>query len=85
MVDYVFTGSRYKLTIPSENATINFALAQVRCPSLAKPQTNVTLEEGEVPPSEDPLNVWGENAKKFSRLNVLQRMVCHYPFYFRSH
>jgi staphylococcal nuclease domain-containing protein 1 len=75
MVDYVFTGSRFKLTIPSENATLSFALAQVRCPSLAKPQANATLEEGEVPPAEDPLAVWGETAKKFSRLNVLQRMV----------
>jgi staphylococcal nuclease domain-containing protein 1 len=79
LVDYVFTGSRFKITIPSENATVNFALAQVRCPSLAKPpQANATLEEGEVPPAEDPLHVWGENAKRFSRLNVLQRMVC--PF-----
>jgi staphylococcal nuclease domain-containing protein 1 len=75
MVDYVFTGSRFKLTIPSENATLSFALAQVRCPSLAKSQTSATLEEGEVPPAEDPLSVWGETAKKFSRLNVLQRMV----------
>jgi hypothetical protein len=76
-VDYVFTGSRFKITIPSENVTISFALAQIRCPSLAKPQTNVALEEGEVPqpPTEDPLAVWGETAKKFSRLNVLQRMV----------
>lgn len=52
-----------------------FALSQVRCPSLAKSQANVSLEDGEVPPTEDPLNVWGETAKRFSRLNVLQRMV----------
>lgn len=52
-----------------------FALSQVRCPTLAKSQANVSLEEGEVPPSEDPLLAWGENAKRFSRLNVLQRMV----------
>ena len=65
------------MTIPSENVSILFALSQVRCPNLSKSQPTATesLEEGEVPPNEDPLSVWAETAKKFSRLHVLQRLV----------
>ncbi len=32
IVDYVFSGSRFKLFVPSENCFIMFALANIRCP-----------------------------------------------------
>jgi hypothetical protein len=110
IVEHVFTGSRYKVTIPSENVCLQLALAQVRCPNLAKAAgagaskasavdaaannaaaadgddetkgevdagaaagaTAITVDEVE---EVDPLAVWAEAAKKYSRYNVLQRHV----------
>jgi staphylococcal nuclease domain-containing protein 1 len=79
-IDHVFTASRFKVTIPSENVTIQLALSQVRTPLIAKTNPsnsdedgNDTLEEGEV--KEDPLAKWIEEGKRFSRHNYLQRKV----------
>ena len=35
-VEYVFSGSRYKLWIPKENCSIMFALSEVRCPQVSR-------------------------------------------------
>ena len=80
IIEHIFTGSRFKVTIPSENVTLQLALSQVRTPMVSKSNTPVAshdgkenLEEGEV--KEDPLAKWVEAGKRYSRYNLLQRKV----------
>lgn len=85
VVEHVFTASRFKVTIASENVTLHLALSQVRTPQILKtPPAAVAvvegeegrdedLEEGEV--RENPLVKWVEAGKRFSRHSLLQRKV----------
>ena len=61
-VEYVFAGSRYKLWVPKENCTIMFALNECRCP---QPSPNN--------PSGRAAEPFGDDAKRFAKLNVGQR------------
>eukprot|EP00602_Paraphysomonas_sp_CaronLab_P001201 CAMPEP_0185019232 /NCGR_PEP_ID=MMETSP1103-20130426/1860_1 /TAXON_ID=36769 /ORGANISM="Paraphysomonas bandaiensis, Strain Caron Lab Isolate" /LENGTH=865 /DNA_ID=CAMNT_0027549435 /DNA_START=359 /DNA_END=2956 /DNA_ORIENTATION=- len=70
LVEHVFTGSRFKVTIPTENVTLQLALSQVRCLPLSKPNSS---EENDNDTTEQ--TIWAEMAKKHSRFNVLQRTV----------
>lgn len=79
VVEHVFTGSRFKISIPSENVTLQLALSQVRTPQVTKQAavegaaSSEEQEEGEV--LEHPLARWVEEGKLFSRRNFLQRKV----------
>jgi len=64
VVDYCFTGSRFKIYIPSENVLISFAIAGVRAPIAKK------NEDG----SRDP-NPYGDMALNIVKKNLLQRQV----------
>ena len=67
VVDYCFTGSRFKLFVPSENCYIMFALSNIRCP---QPSPNPN-SKGAAKAAEP----FGDNSKRHSRLNVMQRTV----------
>lgn len=89
IIEHVFTGSRFKVTIPSENVTLQLALSQVRTPIVTKANSKASaspgldvengenvsegLEDGEI--QENPLIKWVEASKTFSRRNLLQRKV----------
>ena len=81
VIEHVFTGSRFKVSIASENVTLQLALSQVRTPLIVKnapaPEgedaADDDLEEGEV--KENPLIKWVEAGKRFSRHSLLQRKV----------
>lgn len=82
IIEHVFTGSRYKVSIPSENVTMQLALSQVRTPAIVKNAPTTSdgddakaegLEEGEV--KENPLVKWVEAGKRYSRHTLLQRKV----------
>jgi len=62
IVEYVFSGSRYKLYIPSENCSIVFSLSTVRCPSPLSKFNKVA-------------NPFSEEAKAFARRHVNQQSV----------
>ena len=62
-VDYVYNGTRFKVTIPKENISIMFALADLRCPQPAT--NNVTGQKAAEP--------FGEEAKRLAKLHCLQR------------
>lgn len=63
-VEYVFSGSRYKLWIPKENCSIMMALSEVRCPQPSS--TNASARAAEP---------FGDEAKRFAKLHVSQRTV----------
>lgn len=67
VVDYCFNGSRFKLFVPSENCYIMFALSNIRCP---QPSPNPN-SKGAAKAAEP----FGDNSKRHSRLNVMQRTV----------
>lgn len=67
VVDYCFNGSRFKLLIPSENCYIMFALSNVRCP---QPSPNVGSRN-----QTKAAEPFGDNSKRHSRLNIIQRTV----------
>jgi staphylococcal nuclease domain-containing protein 1 len=64
VVDYVFSGSRFKLSIPSENCSVMFALSEVRTPN---PSPNN--------PSGRAAEPFGDEAKLRAKLDVSQRNV----------
>ena len=63
-VEYVFSGSRYKLWIPKENCSIMMALSEVRCPQPSSSNA-----------SSRPAEPFGDEAKMFAKLHVSQRTV----------
>ena len=63
-VEYVFSGSRYKLWIPKENCSIMMALSEVRCPQPSSNNANAR-----------PAEPFGDEAKRFAKLNANQRTV----------
>jgi len=65
-VDYVFNGALFKLFVPAENCYIRFSPAYTRCP---QPSPNPGSKQGK------PAEPFGDAAKNFARLNVLQRSV----------
>ncbi|KAL3792499.1 hypothetical protein HJC23_008421 [Cyclotella cryptica] len=69
VVDYVFNGSRFKLFVPSENCYIMFALSNIRCP---QPSPNPGASTKGQTKAAEP---FGDNSKRHSRLNVMQRTV----------
>lgn len=69
IVDYVFNGSRFKLYIPSENAFVMFALANIRCPQPSPNQA--AINRGQARPAEP----FGDASKRHSRMTVQQRQV----------
>jgi len=68
VVEYVFSGARYKLHVPSENCSIIFALSDVRCPQPSPPPTSTKSSGRAAEP-------FGDNAKRHARISVLQRNV----------
>eukprot|EP00593_Proboscia_inermis_P010747 CAMPEP_0171322244 /NCGR_PEP_ID=MMETSP0816-20121228/114833_1 /TAXON_ID=420281 /ORGANISM="Proboscia inermis, Strain CCAP1064/1" /LENGTH=1122 /DNA_ID=CAMNT_0011820673 /DNA_START=70 /DNA_END=3438 /DNA_ORIENTATION=+ len=68
IVDYVFNGSRYKLTIPSENCTIVFALEYLRCPQAGPPITSTRKDSKKAEP-------FGDESKRHAKLRIHQRTV----------
>ena len=62
VVDYVFNGALFKLLVPGENCYIRFAPSCIRCPQ-ASSRSGKTAEP------------FGDESKRFSRLQVLQRSV----------
>jgi staphylococcal nuclease domain-containing protein 1 len=69
VVDYCFNGSRFKLFVPSENCYIMFALSNIRCPQ-PSPIPGAS-NRGQAKAAEP----FGDNSKRHSRLNVMQRTV----------
>jgi staphylococcal nuclease domain-containing protein 1 len=61
VVEYVFSGARFKIYIPKEKCFVFFALSGLRCPARSRKS-----RDGE------PL---AEEAYKFSRMNLSQRDV----------
>lgn len=43
MVDYVFSGHRFKLVIPKETCSIAFSLSGVRCPARGEPYSEEAI------------------------------------------
>ncbi|BAH92646.1 Os04g0402200, partial [Oryza sativa Japonica Group] len=43
IVEYVFSGHRFKVTIPKETCTIAFALSGVRCPGRDEPYSDEAI------------------------------------------
>jgi staphylococcal nuclease domain-containing protein 1 len=67
VVDYCFNGSRFKLFVPSENCYIMFALSNIRCPQPSPNPGSKNQTKAAEP--------FGDNSKRHSRLNVMQRTV----------
>eukprot|EP01138_Halocafeteria_seosinensis_P007850 gb/GECG01008020.1/.p1 GENE.gb/GECG01008020.1/~~gb/GECG01008020.1/.p1 ORF type:complete len:921 (+),score=174.17 gb/GECG01008020.1/:1-2763(+) len=72
IVDYVVSGGRVKLIIPSENCICMFAISGVRCPTVAKPSTKGP--DGKQRPGRQA-EPFGDEAYSFMRENTLQREV----------
>eukprot|EP00640_Fibrocapsa_japonica_P000834 CAMPEP_0113935162 /NCGR_PEP_ID=MMETSP1339-20121228/2371_1 /TAXON_ID=94617 /ORGANISM="Fibrocapsa japonica" /LENGTH=728 /DNA_ID=CAMNT_0000937219 /DNA_START=1 /DNA_END=2187 /DNA_ORIENTATION=- /assembly_acc=CAM_ASM_000762 len=70
VIDYVFAGARFKVFIPKENCAIMLALTAVRCP-----QAERAASAGPQPGGARRGEPFGEEAKTFSRLKLLQRAV----------
>lgn len=67
LIDYVFTGSRYKVLIPTENCAIQLAMSVIRCPNVGRAGDGKTPGRAAEP--------FGEEAKAFSREKIMQRFV----------
>jgi staphylococcal nuclease domain-containing protein 1 len=67
VIDYVYSGSRFKITIPSENITLQLSLNQIRTPMPSKNASSGSgARVGEA---------FALEAKKLSRWQLLQRTV----------
>lgn len=67
VIDYVFSGSRFKITIPSENITLQLSLNQIRTPMPSKNASSGSgARAGEA---------FAEESKKLSRWQLMQRTV----------
>jgi endonuclease YncB( thermonuclease family) len=62
--EFVYSGSRVKVRVPSESAIFQFSMAQIRCPLTARAGT--AGREGEP---------FAEEAKAFTRRHLLQRDI----------
>ena len=71
VVEYVFSGSRFKVYIPSENCHVAFACEYIRCPQHTQP-TAVVGARGAQQKNAEP---FGDAAKRFARLILHQRAV----------
>lgn len=67
IVDYVFNGALFKMFVPSENCYIRFAPNNIRCPQPSPSPGSKQPTKGAEP--------FGDQAKFYARLNVLQRQV----------
>ena len=67
VVEHVYGGARVKVYIPSEGCVIQLSLNQVRCPLGAR------NAPGQPP---RPAEAFSEEARRFTRFNLLQRQVC---------
>jgi staphylococcal nuclease domain-containing protein 1 len=67
IITYVMAGSRFRAYVPAENCIVTFALEGVRCPQGPRP-----ARPGFAATSGDK---YGETAKQFTRLRLLQREV----------
>lgn len=66
IVEYVYTGSRIRVYVPSENCILQFSLGQVRSPLLARSSAGQPARVAEP---------FSEEARQFSRFHLLQRQV----------
>jgi len=66
IVDFVFNGALFKLFIPSENCHVRFTPNYIRCPQ-PSPGLGSRVTKAAEP--------FGDESKRHSRLNVLQRQV----------
>jgi staphylococcal nuclease domain-containing protein 1 len=67
VVEYVFSGSRYKVSLPSEGIVIQVNVAQVRCPLGAKGAGAVGGARAAEP--------FSEEAKQFAKDQLFQKSV----------
>jgi staphylococcal nuclease domain-containing protein 1 len=67
VVDYCFSGSRFKMSVPSENCYIMFAPDAVRSPQ-PSPPAGITRQVRNAEP-------FGDASRRYARLTVLQRNV----------
>jgi len=66
-VDFVFNGALFKLFVPAENCYIRFSPAYIRCPQ-PSPSPGSKMQN-------KPAEPFGDAAKYFARMHVLQRQV----------
>lgn len=66
LIEHVFTGSRFKVSIPSEACVVQLSLAQVRCPLAARSAPSQPARAAEP---------FSDEARRFSRLMLNQRQV----------
>lgn len=67
IVEFVFNGALFKIFIPSENCHIRFSPNYVRCP---QPSPSPGSKQ-----QSRPAEPFGDESKRYARLNVLQRQV----------
>jgi endonuclease YncB( thermonuclease family) len=76
-VEFVYSGSRIKVLIPSENCLLSLTLAQVRCPLPSRAASHVTAassssSSSSAPRQAEPLS---DESRAFTRRHVMQRTV----------
>jgi staphylococcal nuclease domain-containing protein 1 len=69
IVEYVFSGSRFKVFVPTENCHIMFACENIKSPQPSAPQS--VINRGQARPAEP----FGDASKRHARLSVQQRSV----------
>lgn len=70
VIEFIYSGSRFKVFVPQENCFIMLALTAVRTPNPAR-----AAPPGQPPSSARPAEPMGDDAKLFSRRQLLQRRV----------
>ncbi|CEG35517.1 staphylococcal nuclease domain-containing protein 1-like isoform x1 [Plasmopara halstedii] len=67
VVEHVYSATRVKLYVPKENCLINFVVAGIKCPQPARHGAQGVIVQ--------PAESLGEEAKLFTKRNVMQREV----------
>jgi len=68
MIEYCFSGGRFKVFLPSQNCFLFFAISGLRCPNRARKARTPKDQPREAEPM-------SEEAHTYSRLNLMQRQV----------
>ena len=73
-VEYVFTGSRFKILLPfPENCYLQLSLAEVRCPLMARAAPKGGPGSSGSAPASRTGEPFAEEARQFSRRRLMQR------------
>ena len=67
-VEFVYSGSRVKILLPSESCVLQLTLSQIRCPL---PARSASASAGPARAGEP----FADEAKKFTRKNLMHRQV----------